>query len=83
MESTSVDVLEAGPLSPELPVGDNCWGDGLTQLLLESTDAYFFGSIDSRGNASEPTDEVEVVFTGNIATEESPLGKFWGDLVED
>lgn len=84
MESRSVDSLEAGPLNPELPVGDNSWGNRDAQLFLVSEDAGgVVGRKDGRGNTSEPTDEVEVVLTGLFTAEETARGKVGGDGVED
>ena len=84
VESPGVDSLKAGPLSPELPVGDNGWGNVGTQLLFVSKDTSgIIGSEDGRGNTSKPTDEMEVVLTGPFTTEETARGKPGGDVVED
>jgi len=84
VESSGVDGLEAGPLSPELPVRNNGWGNGGAQLLFVGEDASgIIGSEDGRGNTSEPTDEVVVVLTGLLTTEETARGKVGGDSVED
>ena len=84
MESRGVDGLEAGPLSPELPVGNNGWGNGDTQFLFVSKDtSSIVGSEDGGGNTGEPTDEVVVVLTRLLATEETGRGKLGGDDVED
>jgi len=84
VESPGVDGLEAGPLSPELPVGNNGWGNGGTQLLFVRKDASgIIGSEDGRGNTSQPTDEVKVVFTGLFTAEETTRGKRGGDGVEN
>ena len=84
MESRGVDGLEAGPLSPELPVCDDGWGNGDAQLLFVSKDTGgVVGSEDGGGNTSEPTDEVVVVLTGGRTTEEPCRGKLGGDSVEN
>ena len=84
MESRGVNGLEAGPGSPELPVGNNGWGNGGVQLLLVSKDTgSIVGSEDSGGDTSKPADEVVVVFTGDRTTEETCRGKLGGDSVED
>ena len=84
MESPGVDGLEAGPLSPELPVGNNGWGNGDTQLLFVSEDASgIVGSEDGRGDTSEPSDEVVVVLTGPLTAEETARGELGGEDVED
>lgn len=84
MESSGVDGLEAGPLSPELPVGNNAWGNGDTQLLFVSKDAVgIVGSEHGRGDTSEPTDEVVVVLTGLLTAEETARGKLGRDGIED
>ena len=84
MESLSVDGLEARPLSPELPVGNNGGGHGGTQLFFVSKDAVgIIGSERSRGNTSEPRNEVEVVLTGLRATKETTRGKLGRDGSED
>ena len=84
MESSGIDGLEAGPLSPEFPVGNNARGNGDTQLLFVSKDAVgIVGSEDGGGNTSEPTDEVVVIFTGLRTAEETARGKFCGDGGED
>jgi len=84
VEPLGVDGLEAGPLSPELPVGNNRWGDGDTQLLFVSDDASgIVGSEDGRGNTSEPSDEVVVILTGFGAPKEAFRRKLIGDDVED
>jgi len=84
VESSGVDGLEAGPLSPELPVGNNGWGNGGVQLLFVSKDT---GSIVwseyGGGDTSEPTDEVVVVLTRGRTTEETCRGKLGGDGVEN
>ena len=84
MEPCSVDGLEAGPLSPLLPVGHNGWGNGGVQLLFVSKDAGgIVGSEDGRGNTSEPTDEVVVILTWLLTAEETTRGELSGDGVED
>ena len=84
MESRGVDGLEAGPLSPELPVRDNGRGNWNAQLLFISKDTGgIVGSEDGGGNTSEPTDKVVVVLTGCRTTEETCRGKLGGDGVED
>ena len=84
MESPGVDRLEAGSLSPELPVGDNGWGNRDTQLLFVGKDAArIVGAEDSGNNTSEPTDEVVVVLTGLLTTKETARGKLGGDSSED
>jgi len=84
MESPGVDGLEAGSLSPELPVGNNSWGNRDTQLLLVSKDAVgIVGGEDCGSNTSEPTDEVVVVLAGLLTTEETARGKLGGDDLED
>lgn len=80
----SVDGLEAGPLNPKLPVGDNSWGDRNTQFLFVIKDAAgIVGSEGSRGNTSKPSDEVEIVLSRPRTTEETARGKSGGDLVKD
>ena len=66
--SFRVDFLEAGPLNPALPIGDNRWGDGHIQLLPVFTNAG--GTRGSGNNTSNPADEMEVVLTGLIASDE-------------
>ena len=84
MEPPGVNSLEAGSLSPELPVGNNGWGNGDTQLLFVSEDASgIIGSKDGRGDASKPTDDVEVVLTGSFTAEETARGELGGESVED
>lgn len=84
METPGVDGLEAGPLSPELPVGNNGWGNGDAQLLFVSEDASgIIGSEDGRSNTSKPTNEVVVVLTGRRTAEETTRGKLGRDNVED
>ena len=84
MESSSVDGLEAGPLNPELPVGNNGLGNGGTQLLFVRKDTSgIVGSEDGRGDTSEPSDEVVVVLARPLTTEETACGKLGGDDVED
>ena len=84
MESPGVDGLEAGSLSPELPVGNDGWGNGDTQLLFVSEDASgVIGSKDGRGDASKPTKDVEVVLTGPFTAEETARGELGREGVED
>jgi len=84
VESSGVDSLEAGSLSPELPVGNNGWGDGNTQLLLVGEDTSgVIGSEHGRRDASKPTDGVEVVLTGPFTAEETACGELGGEGVED
>ena len=84
METRSVDGLEARPLSPEFPVGNNGWRNGSTQLFFVSEDAIgVVGSEDGRGNTSKPPHEVEVVLTRLVTTEETARGKLSGNDVED
>ena len=84
MEPPSVDGLEAGPLNPKLPVGNNFWGNGDTQLLFVSDDTSgIVGSEHSRDNPSEPTNEVVVILTRLGAAEETFCGKLSGDGIED
>ena len=72
MESLGVDGLETLPFNPAVPVGDDRWGDICVELLPVDKDAVgIVGSGGSRGNASKPTDEVEVVLTGLLTTEEA------------
>lgn len=84
MKSLSVDGLEALPLGPELPVRDNGWGDGDTQLLSVSKDAVcIVGTKGGRGDTSKPADEVEVILTGPRATKETARGEFRRNTVKD
>lgn len=71
VESPGVYGLEAGPLGPEFPVGNDGRGNGDAQLLFVSKDTSgVVGSEDGRGDPSEPTNEVVVVLTGLLTTEE-------------
>ena len=84
VESLGVDGLEAGPLNPELPVGNDGWGNGGIQLLFVSEDTSgIIGSEDGGGNTSEPSDEVVVVLAGVRTAEETVRRKRGGDGGED
>jgi hypothetical protein len=84
VEPPGVNNLEAGPRSPELPVGNNGWGNIDTQLLFVSKNAIgIIGSEDGRGDASQPGDKMIVILTGLLAGEESARGKLAGEDVDD
>lgn len=84
METCGVYGLEARPLSPYFPIGNDAWGNGGTQLFFVSEDAIgIVGSEDGRGNTSKPRNEVEIVLTGLVTTEETAGGKFGGNGGKD
>ena len=84
VESLGIHGLEAGPLSPELPIGNNGWGNGDTQLFLVSKDTVgIVGSEDGGGNTSKPANEVEVVLIGSRTAKEAARGKFGRDNIND
>jgi hypothetical protein len=84
METRCVYGLEARPLSPEFPVGNNAWGNGDTQLFFVSEDAIgIVGSEDGGGDTSKPPNEVEVVLAGLFTTEETAGGKRIGNGGKD
>lgn len=84
MKAPGVDGLEAGPLSPKFPVGNNTRRDRNTQLLFIAKDAVgIVGSEDGGGNTSEPTNEVEVILTRPRTAQETARGKLGREDIED